>query len=152
MPAISTLFELLRDESEIRDLLEAYGEAAPDEATTARERLITLVSDLGETPLLSALFAYASGFARMAQEVFDLCAESGVAIAGQIQVKTDDVFLRQPELNTGWAFAGRATWDAAAEERGHALASALEGVLRRLSPESVVRQVTESVETPYGRS
>src|SRR5260370_43968 len=84
------LSELLRDPSEIRDLLAAYGERAPQNPKRARERLLEIVKPVGETRLVSTLFEFAQGFAHMLDEVLSFCEDQGVRILGQIQLKSEE--------------------------------------------------------------
>ena len=145
------LSELFRDDAEIAELLEHYGLEVPENARTARKQLLDSVEGFGHARVLAMMFDYASGFARMASEIFDFCAESGVGIAGQIQIKTDDIFLRETELNSEWAFSGRSPADSGDEERTNALANELDALVERLNPSSFVREVIEVQDTSSGR-
>jgi hypothetical protein len=139
--------ELFRDDAEIRELLEHYELDVPANPRSARQQILDSVEGVAQARLLTMLFDYASGFARMAQEIFDLCAEIGLGIAGQIQVKTEDLFLRQTELNSAWAFSGRVLPDSATEERTNALANELDALVARLNPNSFVKEVVEVQDT-----
>jgi hypothetical protein len=145
------LFELLRDDTEIADLLSAYGEEASAEPTAARERVTTLVEHVGGARLLATLFDFASGFARMTEAIFDFCEAMGVGIKGQVQIATDDVLLPRSALDSAWAFGAGSTWTVAAVERADALASEIGGLVERLDPEEIVHSDSEEVETALGQ-
>jgi hypothetical protein len=146
------LFELLRDEGEIADLLAAYGEEVPAGAGEARERLLALVGTLGPTRLLDTFFGFAAGFARMSREIIGFCEAEGVAVAGQVQFQGDGNVLESTALASGWAFTGRAVWSLGAEERAHALTGAITGLVQRLNPEDFISTEREEEETLLGRS
>ena len=97
-----SLTELLTDSEEVRDLLQLYGIEAPDSKQT-KERLEQLVAQIGEDQLLASLFELASGFALMAQEVFDLALEANVGIQGQVLLPTQGAPLALSALDSGWA-------------------------------------------------
>src|SRR5262245_37861208 len=105
------LDELFRDESEIEDLIEAYDTAygagepptgADGKPAKPRERLLAILEELGQARVVALLIEFAQGFARMAQEISGLCAESGIGIDGQIRLPTDHVELRLQPLDAGW--------------------------------------------------
>jgi hypothetical protein len=145
------LNELFREQSEIEGLLEAYDAAygAPDEPATAsararkpRERLLEIVGELGDDRAVALLISFAQGFARMAQEIGDLCAEGGIGIDGQIRFATDHVRLKLSPLDARWVYGGTATWTPKLAQRAEALAAELEGMTRALSAEKLLHEVT----------
>ena len=142
------LFELLRDDSDIRDLLEAYGETVPEDDKLARQKLKRLLDQVSNTSLISTLLDQTQQFAMMCRELFDFCVEVGLGISGEIQVKTDEAFLQETAFNSGWVYSGRASWHANITNRANALASELEDLSTRLAPEEFVESRRERVDGP----
>ncbi len=149
---MTTLDELIRDHSEVRDLLEAYGEKVPSDAKAARKLLLERLEQVGETRLLSTLFMFARGFAQMSREVMDYCETMGVGIAGEIQVRTGEIFVEQSALNADWAFGGEARWTLDAEARAYALSSELAGLVQRLDLNDLLQERVERRETGIGKA
>jgi hypothetical protein len=144
------LDELFREDSEMEGLLEAYEAAygAPDEraagsagARKPRERLLEIVDELGDARVVALLIGFAQGFACMAQEICDLCAESGIGIDGQIRFATDHVRLKLSPLDAGWVYGGTATWTPKLAQRADALAAELDEMTRALSAEKLLHKV-----------
>jgi len=145
------LEELLREQSDIENLLEAFGEEASGEEKADRQRVLELAADFGDAQLLSALFDHAKGFALMSQEIFDFCAESGTGIAGQIQVQADAIQFAEHSLDAGWAFGGGTRWTSGAEQRASSLASELESIASSLSKKKLLRTTHETYVEPWAR-
>jgi hypothetical protein len=146
-----SLTELLTDNEEAGDLLELYGIEVSDKKQT-KQRLEQLVAQIGEDQLLASLFELASGFALMAQEVFDLALEAGVGIQGQVLLPTQGAPLALSALDSGWAFSSASPMNTDVNERAHALIGRLSGIVDALDPEQLVQTVTETYETSLGRS
>jgi hypothetical protein len=108
------LKELIRDECEIKDLLTAYeaaygvGALGNAETIKPRERLLQILEELGNARVVALLLGFAKGFARMSQEICDLCEECGIGIEGQIRFEADHVDLNLSPLDAGWGYGERA--------------------------------------------
>jgi hypothetical protein len=145
------LTELLTDSEEAGDLLQLYGIRAADKKQS-KQRLEELMAQIGEAQLLASLFELASGFALMAQEIFDLALEAGVGIQGQILLPTRGTTLALTALDSGWAFSSAAPINTELNDRAHALIGRLSGIVDALDPEQFFRSATETRETSLGRS
>jgi hypothetical protein len=149
--AKKTLTELLTDSEEVSELLQVYG-IDPSEKKQTKQRLEQLLAQIGEEQLLASLFELASGFALMAQEIFDLVQEAEVGIQGQILLPTQGTPLALAALDSGWAFSSAAPIKTNIDERAHALIGRLSGIVETLDPNQLIRNATETHETSLGRS
>lgn len=143
MDTTQGLFELLRDDQDIRELLVVFGQDPPEDFKEARNRLLSIVAELGQSHVISMLLRHARNFALMSEEIFALCAEAGVGISGQIQVKVEGIFLKQNELNSGWAFTSGGSRGPEIEGRANAIAGELYALAERVRLEELEKTVTK---------
>ena len=131
--------------------MQLYGVEASDRNQT-KQRLEELVAQIGERQVLGSLFGLASGFALMAQEIFNLALDAGVGIQGQILLPTRGTPLALAALESGWAFSSAAPMNTDINERAHALIGRLSGMVDTLDPNELIQKATERYETSLGRS
>jgi hypothetical protein len=142
--------QLLTDPDEIRDVLEAYGEKAPESPAAAHQKLVDVLRGVSEEALLNVCFALAANFARMSQEILDLCGDFG--ITGQIQMSTAKLDVPTSGLDSSWAFALDPRFGPDADQRANSIAGAVETLARRLDPKRFINGKTERRETDLGRA
>jgi hypothetical protein len=143
-----TLGGLLTDNEEASELLQIYGIEAMEYQDT-RQRLQQLVAQIGEEQLLMSLFDLASGFALMAQEIFDLVREAGVGIRGQILLPARETPVAFAAVDSGWAYRKADLLVGDIDQRAGALISRLLA-LDAFDPKQLVRTVSKTRDTKVG--
>ncbi len=126
------VMELLRDPSDIRDLLLAYGEEVPNDDKEARDRLLRLIESVSEIRLIDTLFQFARGFANMLDNILTFCDEKDIRIHGQIQLAGKAALGQPRALQTTWAQGGRPLRLEDLDTKAQALAAELSGMIQRV--------------------
>jgi len=100
--------EWLRDETEIKELLEQMGERViPKKRESARQRLIELFEGVRPEHVISVIYDYSRQFAFMLDDIMILCKDFGISIAGEIQLPSGTQAFGSSPLDTTWAHIGR---------------------------------------------